>query len=179
MTHPGRHSIWHIGWLLLASAACLSAAEPAATPGRGALLVRASSWTLPAGGLGVTLEQRGVLAGRRLAILLFVDGNQLKRVATTADRTRIRLEMPALAPGRYTLLAKTGSEVAQTEFRVISRAWLAGSVLLAGGGIGLLLVLLLRRHRGQRGHQSDRSDQSDQSDRSARSDRRDRRQSQP
>ena len=150
MTHPGRRPIWQIGWLLLASAACLSAAEPAATPERGALVVRASSWTLPAGGLGVTLEQRGVLAGRRLAILLFVDGNQLQRVATTSDRTRIRLEMPALAPGRYILLARTGSEVAQTEFQVISRSWLAGSVLLAGGGIGLMLALFRRQYRRQR-----------------------------
>ncbi len=165
MTGSGLRPIWRIGWLLLATAtACLSvatataarAAEPEASPGRAALVVHASPWILPSGRLGVTLEQRGVLAGRRLAILFFVDGNQLERVTTTSDRTQARLDMPALAPGRYILLAKTGSEVARTEFQVISWSWLAGSALLAGGGIGLFFLFRRRNRRHWRLHRPSR-----------------------
>lgn len=109
-------------------------AEEGAAPRRGPLGVRAASWVFPARPLEVTLDQRGVLAGRRLAIDLFIDGNQLERVATKADRTVTRLPTPALAPGRHVLMAKAGREIATTEFRVIAWSW------LAGGAVGLLAL---------------------------------------
>ena len=93
MTVPAAASPW-------LSRGCCSPRRPSLPAGSAAPVGRTSLGTgcprraapLPGschpGRLGVTLEQRGVLAGRRLAILLFVDGNQLERVATKAIARR-------------------------------------------------------------------------------------------
>lgn len=109
------------------------AVGPALRPGP--LGVHAAAWIFPSRPLAVTLEQRGVLAGRRLAIDLFIDGNQLERVATRSDRSAIRMATPDLAPGRHVLMARAGRESAQTEFRVLPWSWLVAA------GAGLLLAL--------------------------------------
>lgn len=153
-------------WLLLAGAAAALPASPVAPVApassdadtaagvpakRSALALEASSWVFPSRPLKVTLEQGGVLAGRRLAIDLFVDQNQWQRVTTKADRTPVRLDLPPLSAGRHVLMAKAGREAARTEFRVIPWSWLAGAIGAIGGlalaGTGLVVALRRRPHR--------------------------------
>lgn len=135
------------GWLLLVAPASLEA-TPAGAAGRpGTLAVEASAWVFPSRPLGITVEQRGVLAGRHLAVYLFVDQNQFARITTAADRTRTTVELPELAPGRHLLVARVGTEVAQTEFRVLPWSWLTGALLAAAAGMGLALIGLSRRRR--------------------------------
>ncbi len=136
------------GGLLFAAAALSALTLP---PGGSALTVRVAPWTLPSRPLVFTLEQSGVLAGRHLAIYVFVDQNLIDRVTTGADRTRVRLPMSDLAPGRHLLRLKSGREVAQAEFRVIPWSWIAGSgaLLLVGIGLGLWLTLGRRERRGR------------------------------
>jgi hypothetical protein len=131
------------------TAAGAAAADPPAASNRGPLTLEASSWVFPSRPLDLTLEQGGVLAGRRLAVDLFVDRNQWQRVTTKADRTPVRLALPELAPGRHILMAKAGRETVQTEFRVIPWSWLAGALgalALTCGGLVRLLLQNRRRH---------------------------------
>ncbi len=134
------------GWLLLVAPASLPA-SPAAAGRPGDLAVGASAWVFPSRPLGITVEQRGVLAGRHLAVYLFVDQNQFARITTAADRTRTTVELPELAPGRHLFVARVGTEVAQTEFRVLPWSWLTGALLAAAAGMGLALIGLFRRRR--------------------------------
>jgi hypothetical protein len=103
-------------WLLLAAlqAGAATAAE------RRALDVEVSFWAFPNRPVAISVQQQGVLAGRRVAVYLFVDENQVGRIHTTGDRTRVSVDMPPLAPGRHRLLAKVGTESVETEFRVLS-----------------------------------------------------------
>ncbi len=132
------------GFLLFASTSLVALPVP---PAGGALAVSASSWVSPAGPWRITLDQRGLLAGRHLAVDVFVDQNLVGRITTRADRTRTRFATPDLAPGRHDLMVKTGREVARTEFRVISWSWLVGggALLLSGLGAGLWIALGRRR----------------------------------
>ncbi|MBP9822821.1 MAG: hypothetical protein KBF21_01230 [Thermoanaerobaculia bacterium] len=137
---------------LLLPAAARAVPASAVSPDAGALAVRTPGWVLPSRPLEVTLEQRGVLSGRRITVFLFIDGNQLERVATTADRTRTRMPAADLAPGRHVLSARSGREVAQCEFRVIPWSWLAGAgagllLVLAGGGLAFARARGARRRR--------------------------------
>lgn len=134
------------GWLLLVAPASLGA-SPAAAGRPSDLAVEASAWVFPSRPLGITLDQSGVLAGRHLAVYLFVDQNQFARVTTAADRTRTSVELPELAPGRHLLVARVGTEVAQTEFRVLPWSWLKGALLAAAAGLGLALIGMFRRRR--------------------------------
>lgn len=135
------------GWLLLSAPAALPAASAGAAGRHGDLAVEASAWVFPSRPLTLTIEQRGVLAGRHLAVYLFVDQNQFERVTTAADRTQATVELPELAPGRHLLVARVGTEAAQTEFRVVPWSWLTGALLAAAAGVGLGLVWRHRRRR--------------------------------
>ena len=160
MTRIGSNLALLRGCLLVLAAVFVALSASAAAPlqggtapGRSALAVETSAWVFPSRPLAVTVEQRGVLAGRHLAVYLFVDQNQFERITTKADRTRVVVETPLLAPGRHVLMARTGQEAAQTEFRVIPWFWLAGALgtlLLVASG-GLVLAILRQRRRAARG----------------------------
>lgn len=126
-------------WIL----ALAAAGAQGDAPGRPALAVKASTWIFPGRPLTLTVDQAGVLASRRLAVYLFVDGNQFARITTRSDRTRETVPLPDLAAGRHVLSLRSGTEVAMTEFRVIPWAWLTWTAL------GLLTVGLLL-HFGRR-----------------------------
>lgn len=136
-------------WLLLgATFSLLATASRAGAAGKhDDLTVEASAWVFPSRPLTITIEQSGVLAGRHLAVYLFVDQNQFERVTTAADRTMTAIELPELSPGRHVLVARVGTEVAQTEFRLVPWSWLTGALLAAAGGVGLGLVGRHRRRR--------------------------------
>lgn len=114
-------------------------------PGRPALAVQASAWTFPGRPLAITVDQAGVLASRRLAVYLFVDGNQFARITTQSDRTRTTVLLPELLPGQHELTIRSGTEAATTGFRILPWEWLIGAAvgLLAIG----LLILFGRRLR--------------------------------
>lgn len=130
---------------LFAAGATAPAAAQGDAPGRTALSLHARTWVFPGRPLPVTVDQAGVLAQRRLAVYLFVDQNQFERITTQGDRTQTSVALPPIAPGRHVLMARSGTEVATAEFRVLPWSWLAWPLLaaLAGGA----LLLLARRRR--------------------------------
>lgn len=130
------------GWLLLCAAALEAAAGSAAE--RRSLDLAVSPWAFPNRPVTITLEQKGVLAGRRVAVYLFVDQDQVARIPTRGDHTRVSVPMPPLAPGRHLLMAKVGTEVVEKEFRVLSWFWLAG---LASALLALIAYGLARTRR--------------------------------
>ena len=132
-------------WLMIAAA---GVAALSASPTGKALTVRVSPWVFPTRPLILSLDQGGVLAGRHLAVDVFVDRNLLHRVNTSTDRTEARLPAPGLAPGRHLLMVKAGREVAEAEFRVISWSWIAGGGALLFVATGLILGALRRRRPG-------------------------------
>ncbi len=131
-------------WLLLAAA--LQAAAGWAAQRR-ALDLEVSFWAFPNRPLAITLEQRGVLAGRRLAVDLFVDQNQFARIHTAADRTRVSVETPPLAPGKHRMMAKAGTEFVEVDFQVLSWLWLAIPAILVFIAIAFGLARVRRRRR--------------------------------
>jgi hypothetical protein len=139
--------------LLLAPASAGAGAPPTALEERGSkarareadLAVEASSWTLPSRPIRLKISQRGALAGRKLAIYVFVDGNQLERIGTGGDRTRATVALPALAPGPHTLVVRAGTESAEASFRVIPWSWASGLLLLALLTAALTIELLRAR----------------------------------
>ncbi|MEO7795113.1 MAG: hypothetical protein ABIV06_10105 [Thermoanaerobaculia bacterium] len=142
---------WPAGFLLALALAWFSqpaSATPAAGPSkRSELSLEVSTWILPSRPIEIRIEQSGVLAGRRLAIDLFVDRNQFERIQTTADRTRVSITLPALTPGRYQLMARCGTAMAATEFRVVPWAWIVAPAVAV---LGALLLTLTRRRRRRR-----------------------------
>lgn len=140
-------------WLLVAGAivslpASASPVPEGAKARRNALEIRTTAWVLPTRRLEITLEQRGVLAGRHLGVYLFIDTDQFERITTKADRTQLVIRTPTLAPGSHVLTARSGQEVARTEFRVLAWSWVfsaAALLLVFGGGLGLAIA---RRRRG-------------------------------
>jgi hypothetical protein len=99
------------------------------------LAVRVSPWSFPSRPLAITIDQHGVLAGRHLAIYVFVDGNQIDRVTTKSDRTHARIPVEGLTAGQHLLAVRSGSEAAEVRFRVLS--WSR----VVGGGLVLAAVL--------------------------------------
>jgi len=137
-------ALFSAGSLLVAGADTPAAAQGDA-PGRTALSLHVRSWVFPGRPLPLTVDQAGVLAQRRLAVYLFVDQNQFERITTQGDRTQASVALPPLEPGKHVLMARSGTEVATAEFRVLPWSWLVWALLaaLAGGA----LVLLGRRRR--------------------------------
>lgn len=115
--------------------------------GQPSLSLTCSDWVFPSRPLSVTLQQSGVLAGRALAVDLFVDENQWQRVTTKGGRTAIRVELPPLAPGNHVLVARSAREVSRSEFRVVSWSWLVGGGSAAVAAAGVLFALVRRRPR--------------------------------
>jgi hypothetical protein len=111
----------------------------------GSLRLEVSPWTLPSRPLRITVSQSGILEGRRLAIFLFVDGNQFERITTSSDRTRTSVVLPAIGPGRHTLVARSGTEVTEAEFRVVPWSWAFGMLLLMALAVGLGVRAMRRR----------------------------------
>jgi hypothetical protein len=109
------------------------------------LQLEVSPWTLPSRPLQITVSQSGILAGRRLAIFLFVDGNQFERITTRSDRTETSVVLPAIGPGRHVLVARCGTEVAEAEFRVVPWPWAFGILLLMALAVGLGVRAMRRR----------------------------------
>lgn len=116
------------------------AATLAATPRRATLELWTPRWTFSRSALELTIQQHGPLAGRRLAVFVFVDENMVGRVETGADRTEARLGDLELAPGGHVLKIKAGTEEATARFGVLSPFLPIGCV-----GAVLILVAGLRR----------------------------------
>ena len=135
-------------WLLLPSAV-VSLPSTQGTAPQPSLTLRASRWVLPGRPVEISLEQGGLLAGRRLAVFLFVDQDQFAKITTTSDRTRVAVAMPPLTPGRHQLTAKAGTEIAGTEFRVVPWSWVAGAAVF--GLVLAVLALFSRRMRRRSG----------------------------
>jgi hypothetical protein len=120
----------------------------AAVPGAPTLAVDGPAWVLAGRGVELTVRQGGALAGQRLRLLLFVDGDLVERASTGGDVSRVRLSPPALAAGRHVLLVKSGSESATLEVRAVSAgraAALALTMLLLAGAAAA--IRLARRRR--------------------------------
>lgn len=132
-------------WILLAPA--FAAALPV-VPDAKSLAVRVSWWAFPSRPVAITVDQGGLLAGRHLTLYVFVDGDQVERVLTKADRTHARIRVVGLSAGRHLLTVRSGTEAAEVEFRVLP--WSS----LAGGGVlllaGLAFILLRIRHERRR-----------------------------
>ena len=135
------------GLLSLSAAGVLAQALQGSAAQRHDLVLTASTWACPHRPIEGTLEQSGTLAGRHLAVRLFVDENEFARITTRADRTRVTIPLPPLTPGPHLLLAKVGTQTASTGIRILSWSWAgAAAVSLIGAG-GMLYVLLRRRRR--------------------------------
>ena len=111
------------------------------------LLVRAPAISWSAKSLSLTLEQSGVLAGKKLAVFVFVDGNMIGRVETNGAVTRTTLREVEVTPGVHELFVKAGTVEATTEFRRVSPAVPTFLAALLGG---LVALWGLRRWRHRR-----------------------------
>ncbi|MEO8276604.1 MAG: hypothetical protein ABI639_10305, partial [Thermoanaerobaculia bacterium] len=109
------------------------------------LAVSASSWALPSRPVSITVRQAGVLAGRHLAIYVFVDGNLVQRITTSSNETGARIQVPELAVGRHRLTVRAGTESAETEFRILS-----GWLVLGGSALLLVEISLVALHLRKR-----------------------------
>ncbi len=118
---------------LLSLAGGLLATTLAAAPRQPTLRLETPRWSFSRASLSLTVEQAGPLAGRKLAVFVFVDDNLVERLATQGGRTEARVGGLELAVGSHRLKVKAGTEEAETEFRVLSPVLpLAALGLLAG-----------------------------------------------
>lgn len=141
------------GRIVAFAAAALTAAAALASPAHAAveaspgapLQVRTSSISWSAHRLTLTIEQDGVLKGKRLAVFVFIDGNMVGRIDTTGSVTEASLGELEIAAGDHELLAKSGTMEATTRFRRLSLHYSAGALALVA--VGLSAWLLRRRSR--------------------------------
>ncbi len=123
---------------------CLGAAAADVAPQEAQIFVDASAVTWSRDRVAVTVEQRGALAGKRLLVSLFVDGNRIDDYPTTGGVTRIEVAGLELEPGAHRLLAKSGTHESADRFRYVPALWLAGAALVAAA-VAVGLVVLRRR----------------------------------
>lgn len=127
-----------------------AAPGPAAAAGAPELAVDAPAFTLSRRQVGFTVAQSGALAGRRLTVVVFLDGDLLGTRPTAGARTRLEIGDLDLPPGIHELTVKSGSYEARDRFRVVE------SSVAVGGGAGVvvvaaaLAVFLSRRRRSRR-----------------------------
>jgi len=118
---------------LLSLAGGLLATILAAAPRQPTLRLETPRWSFSRASLSLAVEQVGPLAGRKLAVFVFVDDNMVERLATNGGRTEARVGGLELAVGPHRLKVKAGTEEAEAEFRVLSPLLpLAALGLLAG-----------------------------------------------
>jgi len=123
---------------LLSLAGGLLAATLAAAPRQPTLHLETPRWSFSRSSLSLAVEQAGPLAGRKLAVYVFVDDNMVERLATNGGRTETRVSGLELAVGPHRLKVKAGTEEAETEFRVLSPLLpLAALGILAGVGLAI------------------------------------------
>jgi hypothetical protein len=133
-----------IGAALAAACAALVVPAGAVAPeSSDQLHVDAPAFTWSRDSLSVRVEQSGGLAGRRLAILVFVDNN-MHRADTTGDVTEVTLTGLELEPGRHRLMVKSGTHEAHARFRYVPPAVTAVAAAVLAG-IVLLSFRLFRR----------------------------------
>ncbi len=114
---------------------------------RGDLAVDAPAITFSSSALAIDVAVGGSLAGRRLSVLVFVDGNLIETYPTTGAKTRLTVAGLDLSPGMHELLIKSGTFEARDRFRFVNPvvpAWVAG---LALGVVALIFVRSRRRGR--------------------------------
>lgn len=131
-------------WIALAGALWLAAAagSPALTAKREApLALRASALVWSSSRLAFRLEQKGVLAGKRLAVFVFVDGNMVGRVDTNGSVTTAAIDELVISTGKHLLMVKAGTIEARAEFRRLSPLYPAGAL------VALTAAILLARRR--------------------------------
>lgn len=135
---------------LLSAAGGLLAATLAAAPRQPTLRLETPRWSFSRASLSLAVEQAGPLAGRKLAVFVFVDDNMVERLATNGGRTEARVGGLELAVGPHRLKVKAGTEEAETEFRVLSPLLpLAALGTLAGVGLAISGRRARLRARGQ------------------------------
>lgn len=96
--------------------------------------------------LSFSLEQKGVLAGKRLAVFVFVDANMVGRVETNGGITPATIDELVILPGRHQLMAKAGTIEARAWFRRLSPVY----PLTISAVVALLAGILVARRRGSR-----------------------------
>lgn len=135
---------------LLSLAGGLLAATLAAAPRQPTLRLETPRWSFSRSSLSLAVEQAGPLAGRKLAVFVFVDDNMVERLATNGGRTETRVSGLELTVGPHRLKVKAGTEEAATEFRVLSPLLpLAALGILAGAGLALAGRRARHRARGE------------------------------
>ena len=145
-------ALWRAG--TLAAAALVAGQLLAEVRTRTApLTIRAPAIAWSARRLALTIEQQGVLEGKRLAVFVFVDGNMIGRVETSGTITEATLTDLEIGAGGHELLVKAGTMEARTRFRRLPAfAPVAGvGSLGAVGAIGAIgFAVWLRRRRRAR-----------------------------
>ncbi|MGE0641059.1 MAG: hypothetical protein AB7G12_03740 [Thermoanaerobaculia bacterium] len=110
------------------------------------LTLRAPSFVWSSSRLSFSLEQKGVLAGKRLAVFVFVDANMVGRVETNGAVTSATIDDLVIPSGKHQLMVKAGTIESRAGFRRLSPVYsLATSAVAA-----LLAGILVARRRGSR-----------------------------
>ena len=128
------------------AAVALAGPEAGPSPREEPLALRAPSLVWSPSRIAFTLEQKGVLSGKRLAVFVFVDANMVGRVETNGAVTSATIDDLVIPSGKHQLMVKAGTIEARSEFRRVAPAYpLAISALTA-----LLAGILVARRRRSR-----------------------------